>query len=174
MQDRIAASGTYLLLLECDKRIKVSIGKRGEMTAEPGFYVYVGSAYGPGGISARVRRHRKAATKPHWHIDYLRAVTKFLGAWCVHHTRCEHAWAQHLIQSGSATMPLTGFGSSDCNCTTHLFYFMCKPEKTELETLLNTKLARISYQDHGSRRRIRVRKRRSGAKSVATAWAKRP
>ena len=30
-------------------------------------------------------------------------------------------------------------------------------------------LARISHQDHGSRRRIRVRKRRSGAKSVAMA-----
>ena len=30
-------------------------------------------------------------------------------------------------------------------------------------------LARISHQDHGSRRRIRVRKRRSGAKSVAIA-----
>ena len=30
-------------------------------------------------------------------------------------------------------------------------------------------LARISHQDHGSRRRIRVRKRCSGAKSVAIA-----
>jgi len=30
-------------------------------------------------------------------------------------------------------------------------------------------LTRISHQDHGSRRRIRVRKRRSGAKSVAIA-----
>ena len=30
-------------------------------------------------------------------------------------------------------------------------------------------LARISHQDHGSRRRIRIRKRRSGAKSVAIA-----
>jgi hypothetical protein len=30
-------------------------------------------------------------------------------------------------------------------------------------------LARISHQDHGSRRRIRVRKRRSGARSVAIA-----
>ena len=30
-------------------------------------------------------------------------------------------------------------------------------------------LARISHQDHGSRRRIRIRKRRSGAKSIAIA-----
>ena len=34
---------------------------------------------------------------------------------------------------------------------------------------LSIHLARISHQDHGSRRRIRVRKRRSGAKSVAIA-----
>jgi len=39
------------------------------------------------------------------------------------------------------------------------------------ETFVQTDevLARISHQDHGSRRRIRVRKRRSGAKSVAIA-----
>jgi hypothetical protein len=30
-------------------------------------------------------------------------------------------------------------------------------------------LVRISHQDHGSRRRIRIRKRRSGTKSVAIA-----
>jgi hypothetical protein len=34
---------------------------------------------------------------------------------------------------------------------------------------LRDHLARISHQDHGSRRRIRDRKRRSGAKSVAIA-----
>ena len=50
--------------------------------------------------------------------------------------------------------------------------------KAELYVLVNSVmlstfwiflLARISHQDHGSRRRIRVRKRRSGAKSVAIA-----
>lgn len=65
MQHRLAAFGTYLLLLECDKRNKISKGKPGVMIAEPGFYVYLGSAYGPGGISARVRHHWKTATRPH-------------------------------------------------------------------------------------------------------------
>ena len=40
---------------------------------------------------------------------------------------------------------------------------------TPLRVLLFGLLTRISHRDHGSRRRIRVRKRRSGAKSVAIA-----
>ncbi len=44
------------------------------------------------------------------------------------------------------------------------FHRVNEPASAEL-----TQLARISHQDHGSRRRIRVRKRRSGAKSVAIA-----
>ena len=38
-----------------------------------------------------------------------------------------------------------------------------------LSPVTDLNLARISHQDHGSRRRIRVRKHRSGVKSVAIA-----
>lgn len=143
MKDRLAAPGTYLLLLECEKNTRLSIGKLGEMSVEPGYYIYVGSAYGPGGIRARVRHHRKIATNPHWHIDYLRATTELVDAWCVYGSRCEHEWAQSLLQNPAAILPFTGFGSSDCDCATHLFFFRRKPVKVELEKLLKMHLTTL-------------------------------
>ena len=143
MNNHVATHGTYLLLLECDKQAELSIGKLGKMTTEPGHYLYVGSAFGPGGIKARVRHHRKTAARPHWHIDYLRAAAELMEAWCVYGIRCEHAWAYSLMQREAAVMPLKGFGSSDCDCATHLFYFRHKPVKAELEKKLNNKLASV-------------------------------
>ena len=135
-----ALPGSYLLLLECNAKKRLSIGKLGEMEVKPGIYVYVGSAFGPGGVAARLRHHHRIATKPHWHIDYLRAATRFLDAWCVYRRRYEHEWAQRLMQSHTAAMPLIGFGSSDCACNTHLFYFRDPPMKPTMEKLLNTAL----------------------------------
>ena len=143
MNNHVIAHGTYLLLLECDKQAELSIGKLGNMTTEQGCYLYVGSAFGPGGIQARINHHSRIASRPHWHIDYLRAAAELMDAWCVYGIRCEHAWAYSLMQSEAATMPLKGFGSSDCDCATHLFYFKYKPVKAELEKRLNNKLASV-------------------------------
>ena len=140
MRVDVDSPGTYLLLLACRTQIRLSIGKLGGMTAVPGYYVYIGSACGPGGVRARIRHHRKTAARPHWHIDYLRTVAELLDVYCVYRSRCEHEWAQRLVQSASATMPLPGFGSSDCDCATHLFYFGRRPPKTDLEKLLDSKL----------------------------------
>jgi Uri superfamily endonuclease len=143
MNNHVTARGTYLLLLECDRQVELPIGKLGNMTTEPGYYLYVGSAFGPGGIQARVNHHARIASRPHWHMDYLRAAAELLDAWCVYGTRGEHAWAYSLMQSEAAAMPLKGFGSSDCDCATHLFYFKHKPVKAELEKRLNNKLASV-------------------------------
>ena len=146
MRTSTAEPGSYLLLLGCDAKTRLSIGKRGDMEVKPGYYLYVGSAFGPGGVSARLRHHLAIASKPHWHVDYLRAATRFLGAWCIYRERCEHVWAQSLLQSRSATVPMAGFGASDCACATHLFYFRDRPVKPELEKLLNTSLEPFELQ----------------------------
>lgn len=143
MKDNIPVRGTYLLLLECNDKAGLSIGKFGKMNTEPGYYLYVGSAFGPGGIKARIKHHMQIAVRPHWHIDYLRTVAGLVDAWCVYGSRYEHEWAHYLMQSEAATVPLKGFGSSDCDCTTHLFYFEHKPVKVELEKMLNKKLASV-------------------------------
>ena len=143
MNSHVSAYGTYLLLLECDKQVELSIGKLGNMMTRPGYYLYVGSAFGPGGIKARINHHMQIAVRPHWHIDYLRTVAEVVDAWRVYGYRYEHEWAHSLMQSEAAKVPLKGFGSSDCDCTTHLFYFKHKPVEAELEKRLNNKLASV-------------------------------
>ena len=76
--------GTYALLLASTAtRCLYALGGLGSLTLRPGWYVYVGSAFGPGGVCARLAHHRKRAARPHWHVDYLRLHTR-LEAHVVH------------------------------------------------------------------------------------------
>ncbi len=50
---------------------RLEIGRLGSFNIIPGFYAYVGSAFGPGGLRARIRHHLESVAQPHWHIDYL-------------------------------------------------------------------------------------------------------
>ena len=66
--------GTYALVLRVSGCPEIAVGKLGVLAAQPGFYVYVGSALGPGGLAARVGTHYRHAKRLRWHVDYLRAV----------------------------------------------------------------------------------------------------
>lgn len=116
--------GTYALLLRAADERDVDIGALGEMRVHPGLYVYVGSAFGPGGLRARVERHARGDGARHWHVDYLRAVTTPEAVWYTHDPeRRECTWAEILRSLPGATVPLDGFGASDCNCSAHLARF---------------------------------------------------
>ncbi len=68
-------AGTYVLILHAGSpAARVAIGRFGVLAVQPGYYVYVGSAFGPGGLKARLAHHAGPAKSPHWHIDYLRAA----------------------------------------------------------------------------------------------------
>ena len=114
--------GTYALVLESRTRQKIQIGRWREIETQPGYYVYIGSALGPGGVRARVARHFRLVKSNHWHIDYLRMYTTPLGAWYSHEpVRLEHTWAATLGDLDDFT-PIPGFGCSDCRCHSHLFH----------------------------------------------------
>ena len=113
-------TGTYL------------VGRLGECRLRRGYYLYTGSAFGPGGIPARVLRHLRTGKTRRWHIDYLARQTTAAGAWyCTSAARLEHAWAAALTRSGFAT-PFPGFGSSDCRCPAHLFFSPTPPARETL------------------------------------------
>jgi Uri superfamily endonuclease len=122
-----SSPGTYALVLACTRVGRVRVGCRGFLDLRPGFYVYVGSAFGPGGLRARIAHHRRIAARPHWHIDYLRRRARLDSVWCRAGTRCEHAWAAQIQNMPGASVALPGFGSSDCRCETHLFWFASAP-----------------------------------------------
>jgi sugar fermentation stimulation protein A len=116
--------GNYLLLLKLSKSRKISIGKLGEISFKPGYYVYVGSAMA--NLSARLERHRRLRKTLHWHIDYLRAQAEFQAVLPIRSSlSLECLLAQGIKNISDWSCP--GFGSSDCDCPSHLFGFDTDP-----------------------------------------------
>ena len=120
--------GTYALILASTDSRCLSIGQLGSLALRRGWYVYVGSAFGPGGVRARLAHHWKLAARPHWHVDHLRLHAALKRVWYTHDPgRREHEWANVLLQLPGAEVPLSGFGSSDCRCPSHLVHFGRQP-----------------------------------------------
>lgn len=117
-----------MLVLRCKEQAWLKIGNWGQLSLQPGFYLYVGSALGPGGLRARVLRHFRTKIPRHWHIDYLLSALELNQVWiCCSPKRLEHDWALALAaQEGISQVP--GFGCSDCSCGTHLFYSPRQPD----------------------------------------------
>ena len=70
-------SGVYVLWLYLPRRVSLTVGKLGTFSFPPGVYAYSGSAQRH--LQQRIARHRRAAKKLHWHIDYFRAAAELLG-----------------------------------------------------------------------------------------------
>ncbi|GAB4363610.1 MAG: hypothetical protein Kow009_00120 [Spirochaetales bacterium] len=113
--------GSYLLTLRLEDRALLRVGSLGNLEFLPGWYVYAGSAQR--GLSRRVARHlRKVRKKMHWHIDYLSAVAVETRAYPVaSYENLECALAAGL--AGIGGIAVQGFGSTDCGCESHLYYF---------------------------------------------------
>jgi Uri superfamily endonuclease len=124
--------GTYILILHLRKPAKLTIGKLGVFDFPAGYYAYIGSAFGSGGLRGRLKHHLAPAKEPHWHIDYLRQRATVLEVWYIaSETHHEHQWADALCSMPGAGVPALRFGASDCKCETHLIRF---PDKPELES----------------------------------------
>ncbi len=111
--------GTYCLIFDVDSlNFKVRSGK--EFKIDSGRYVYVGSAFGSGGIGARLKRHLMKKKKIHWHIDFLTSHEsfKFIGLKVFKELKIECEIAGLL---SSFLIPVKGFGCTDCRCVSHLF-----------------------------------------------------
>jgi Uri superfamily endonuclease len=124
-----AEKGTYILILHLDIETRLTIGQMGLYNFSAGWYAYVGSAFGPGGLRARLRHHLTPVKKPHWHIDYLRITASIQTIWYMISAQIwEHRWAQTLRLLPDATTPVPRFGASDCRCPTHLIGFPVPPD----------------------------------------------
>lgn len=125
-----AAPGAYLLVIDLPRPMIVQ--RPGTATLDEGRYLYAGSARGPGGIRARVRRHLKGAKAIRWHVDRLTnmagaaAVIAYAGG-----NECDLTAA--ALRLAGASVPAPGFGSSDCRrCPAHLLRI---PESLAIEEL---------------------------------------
>jgi sugar fermentation stimulation protein A len=121
--------GSYLILLELAEKRSVEVGALGTILFKAGWYVYAGSARK--NLSQRVNRHlRRQRKQKHWHLDYLtpyaaRGVGKLKALPILSYRNLECDLAGELAKLGGKPMPR--FGSSDCACPSHLYYFKEPP-----------------------------------------------
>lgn len=114
-----AVPGAYALLIRIDEPLDLTL-RPGAHRFVPGWYVYAGSANGPGGLRARLARHMRADKKPHWHVDRLTQAAARIEALALE-GGSECAIVAALTYSGPFAHVLDRFGSSDCRaCRSHL------------------------------------------------------
>lgn len=123
----MSEKGCYHLLFSLPHPRRLRIGALGTHHFPAGWYLYTGSAFGPGGLAARVARHRRGG-RPHWHIDYLAAAARLEEVRLmpeVVRRECAHAAAARALPG--ASVPVSRFGASDCRCPAHLVHFGERP-----------------------------------------------
>ena len=115
---RNAIRGIYVVIAELPETKDIQIGRRRTEPFNKGFYGYAGSALN--GLEKRLSRHLGNRKKLLWHIDYLlniATVRKIVYAPTGQKKECLMARNLSGEFAGKA-----GFGCSDCNCRSHLFY----------------------------------------------------
>ncbi|MBX5328025.1 GIY-YIG nuclease family protein [Candidatus Bathyarchaeota archaeon A05DMB-5] len=111
--------GVYLLIVSIAKPMQVRVGALGNISFAKGVYAYVGSAQN--NLEKRVERHLKKVKRKFWHIDYLleNENVKILQVFYKATGKSDECkLAEEMSRKGTA---INGFGSSDCNCKSHLF-----------------------------------------------------
>lgn len=110
--------GSYLLGVYLERDMEIEVGALGRIGFYPGFYLYCGSAMG--GICGRISRYLSEIENKFWHIDYLvsEGDLSFIDVF-ISDLRLECVIANILSEMMGA---INSFGSSDCECMSHLFF----------------------------------------------------
>ncbi len=115
--------GVYVLILRLEDSRDIRVGKIGKLHFRRGYYAYVGSAQGSGG-EKRVIRHFNIAQGKNaprkWHIDYLLPHSDVICA--VFSPTDEDLECIVAKILGEYSEGLKGFGCTDCQCESHLFF----------------------------------------------------
>ena len=121
MTKKVILKGTYCLIIHLRVHPVIEVGKRGSINFKEGYYVYVGSALNS--LESRLKRHLRSDKKLFWHVDYLLSssnseIEEIVFA--VDNSKWECNLASKISLDG---IEISGFGCSDCKCSSHLFHF---------------------------------------------------
>lgn len=109
--------------------MQIRVGSLGVVRVESGVYAYTGSALGSGvsSLECRIRRHLSEKKRTFWHIDYLlmhekSRIIEVIYAKTDQNVECEVF--KKLSRRSEVTIPVEGFGASDCKskCDSHLCF----------------------------------------------------
>jgi Uri superfamily endonuclease len=121
MIKKVILKGTYCLIIHLMADTIIEVGKLGSINFKSGYYVYVGSALNS--LESRLKRHLSSNKKLFWHVDYLLSssnaeIDEIVFA--VDDGKWECNLASEISMYGHE---ISGFGCSDCKCSSHLFHF---------------------------------------------------
>ena len=128
--------GIYCLVIQLLQQCQIKVGCLGTFKFSSGFYVYVGSAQN--NLERRIARHLRRVKKCHWHIDYLLQYGEIIDVYSYEGEKDMECSISHKIGNlKNATIPAKGFGSSDCDCISHLWFFHDNPGNRIQKLMLN-------------------------------------
>ncbi|MHA1985598.1 MAG: GIY-YIG nuclease family protein [Promethearchaeota archaeon] len=120
--------GSYILVIRIPEKTEIYVGILGKVQFNKGYYLYIGSGMGNFGSSTlinRVKRHLRPSNqkKVHWHIDYLlnernSYITQIYLIPSLERLEC--IITKELVKNTESYV--RNFGSSDCDCQSHLLY----------------------------------------------------
>ena len=120
----------YVLTITVSTDAVLTVGALGEHRFDRGTYLYVGSARR--NMDARIARHLRREKPLRWHIDYLTVAPEVVSITATpvrDSPVSECDLVQALQRERGATVPVRGFGSSDCRagCGSHLLRLGARP-----------------------------------------------
>lgn len=121
--------GTYIIVIYLLENSQIKIGSLGEIDFPKGYYLYIGSGMGNIGSTTLENRIKRHISKPKnkkifWHIDYLLTnkkcvITRIYLIPSLNRLECIIAKEMSEISDDF----IKDFGSTDCECPSHLYYF---------------------------------------------------
>jgi len=133
-------AGNYVIVAESTGDLEVQGKSLGRIHLVRGIYFYCGSAHGPGGLRARINRHRDKDTCKFWHFDCIKEFLRIRQVWWqADEANRECEFSANLMRIPQAQIPLKGFGASDCHskCPAHLIEFKDDVDLEAIFTGLN-------------------------------------
>ncbi|MBW7898783.1 hypothetical protein B188_11770 [Candidatus Brocadiaceae bacterium B188] len=125
-------TGIYCLIIQLLQKYSITIGCLGTFCFPAGFYVYVGSAQNS--LERRIERHLRRKKKTRWHVDYLLRYGQVIYVHTYAGKKDMECMLSNKIENiKNATAPVKGFGSSDCPCYSHLYFFRHFPMISRLK-----------------------------------------
>jgi Uri superfamily endonuclease len=124
-----AVPGAYILAISIAESTPVRFAGSHTEILRAGRYLYCGSAYGPGGLRARLTRHFRRDKSIRWHVDQLTTRGQVVGAWAVPDgDECELVRRLSFLRA-----PIAGFGATDCRCCkSHLLSWPLRVSKLQV------------------------------------------
>lgn len=110
--------GSYLLLLHLPRKKKIKMGKLGERVLQGGYYIYIGSAQQ--NLTRKINGHRREKKNPQEPIDYLSSHARIYRDLPIRTADDLECTLAEEIRKIALEIP--SFGSSDCSCSSHLFW----------------------------------------------------